>query len=134
MEMRESLNLSVAAEPDSIGQATDSVLSNLVALGIPEDKRAAIGLAVQEALANAARHGCNNDPSKRIQCQVRHGEGDRILIVITDPGPGFDAPQSTPASLPDVYNDHGRGIFLIQQLMDEVQFDQGGTVIKMWKY
>jgi serine/threonine-protein kinase RsbW len=131
--MREFLNLSVAAEPESIGQATDSVLDNLEALGIPEEKRAAIGLAVQEALANAATHGCNNDPSKHIQCQVRHGEGNRILIVITDPGPGFEG-AGGPATLPAIDGDHGRGIFLIRQLMDEVQFDQGGTVIRMWKY
>jgi anti-sigma regulatory factor (Ser/Thr protein kinase) len=34
----------------------------------------------------------------------------------------------------DVYNDHGRGVFLIRQLMDEVSFERGGSIIQMWKY
>ena len=52
----------------------------------------------------------------------------------TDPGPGFD-----PQALPDpccgenVYSNHGRGIYLINQLMDEVQFHKNGTEIHMLK-
>ena len=51
-----------------------------------------------------------------------------------DPGPGFD-----PASIPDptigenVFSEHGRGIYLVNQLMDEVHFERGGTEIHMRK-
>jgi len=133
--LREVLNLDVPAEAESIGGAADSVLSMLITLEVPEEKRMAIALAVQEALTNAARHGCQEDPSKSIHCQMRGEPRGRILIIISDPGPGFD-PHSLPnPKLPDkIYGDHGRGIFLIRQLMDEVRFERGGTVIRMWKY
>jgi serine/threonine-protein kinase RsbW len=57
-----------------------------------------------------------------------------ILIVVRDPGPGFD-----PGTIPNpcvgenVYSNHGRGIFLINQLMDEVKFARNGTEIHMVK-
>jgi serine/threonine-protein kinase RsbW len=57
-----------------------------------------------------------------------------ILIVVRDPGSGFD-----PAKIPDpcqgenIYSSHGRGIYLINQLMDEVQFHKNGTEIHMLK-
>jgi serine/threonine-protein kinase RsbW len=55
-----------------------------------------------------------------------------MLIVVRDPGPGFD-----PASIPspvtgqNLFSTGGRGIFLINQLMDEVRFEKGGTEIRM---
>jgi serine/threonine-protein kinase RsbW len=57
-----------------------------------------------------------------------------LLIVVRDPGPGFD-----PASIPNptigenIFSEHGRGIFLVNQLMDEVYFERGGTEIHMRK-
>jgi serine/threonine-protein kinase RsbW len=59
----------------------------------------------------------------------------RELIVVRDPGRGFD-----PAALPspvegqNIFSTHGRGIYLINQLMDEVHFEKGGTEIRMKKY
>ena len=57
-----------------------------------------------------------------------------LLIVVRDPGPGFD-----PTSIPSPVNGHnvlrhsGRGIYLISQLMDEVSFERGGSEIRMLK-
>ena len=54
--------------------------------------------------------------------------------VIRDPGEGFD-----PASIPspilgeNIFESHGRGIFLINELMDEVRYERGGTEIHMIK-
>jgi anti-sigma regulatory factor (Ser/Thr protein kinase) len=33
----------------------------------------------------------------------------------------------------NIYSDHGRGIFLINQLMDDVKFRKNGTEIRMIK-
>jgi serine/threonine-protein kinase RsbW len=91
--------------------------------------------ALHEALANAIVHGCRNDPSKKVEFCVSCDESRGLLIVVRDPGPGFD-----PASIPDpvtgqnVYSEHGRGIYLVNQLMDEVRFERGGTEIHMRKF
>jgi serine/threonine-protein kinase RsbW len=54
--------------------------------------------------------------------------------MVRDPGTGFD-PEKIPSPLvgDNLYASHGRGIYLINQLMDEVQFKRGGTEIWMRK-
>jgi serine/threonine-protein kinase RsbW len=131
----ELLNLSLPANSDSIATITAAISEILERLDIPEQKRFEIDLAVQEALANAVVHGCNGDPSKTITCKLNGDQKGRVVISVTDPGPGF-----RPEVVPDpkraegLYGDHGRGVYLIRQLMDEVKFERGGAEIKMWKY
>jgi serine/threonine-protein kinase RsbW len=57
-----------------------------------------------------------------------------MLIMVRDPGPGFD-PHSIPSPCEgeNIFSNHGRGIFLINQLMDEVGFHKNGTEIHMIK-
>jgi serine/threonine-protein kinase RsbW len=132
--LRRRLTLAIPADAEHIANATDSVIACLADLKVEEERSMAIGLAVQEALANAVTHGCQNDPSKTIHCEVSCDDQGRILIVVADPGPGFDFSAPPKPVVQDVYNDHGRGVFLIRQLMDEVSFARGGSVIQMWKY
>ncbi|MGH7417521.1 MAG: ATP-binding protein, partial [Candidatus Rokuibacteriota bacterium] len=51
-----------------------------------------------------------------------------------DPGPGFDVTRvANPLENTNVLRANGRGIFLINQLMDEVRFADGGREIHMRK-
>ncbi len=94
-----------------------------------------IELALQEALANAIVHGAGNDPARNVECCVACDEVHGMLVVVRDPGKGFD-----PAKLPNptvgenLYSEHGRGIYLINQLMDHVEYKRGGTEIRMRKF
>jgi serine/threonine-protein kinase RsbW len=132
--LRRQLNLAIPAEAERIAAATDAVLTCLAELNVGEEKSMAIGLAVQEALSNAVVHGCQNDPGKTVQCELSSDDEGRVLIVIADPGPGFDFAAPPNPAAQDAYHDHGRGVFLIRQLMDEVSFEGGGSIIRMCKY
>lgn len=120
---------------DAMAAAIDSISDKLRRLGIPEEKQMEIILAVQEALANAVVHGCKNDASKEVRCRLEQYANGRILIAVSDPGSGY-----APGRLPNpqradrIYHDHGRGVYLICQLMDDVSFARNGSEIKMWKY
>jgi len=93
-----------------------------------------IELALTEALANAVVHGARNDPSKIVECDVACDAQRGMLIVVRDPGPGFDPSKiADPLHSENIYSHHGRGIFLINQLMDEVRFHKNGTEIHMIK-
>jgi len=90
-------------------------------------------VAVQEALANAIVHGCKNDLSQIVHCRVECNES-AIAITVRDPGPGFDlASLPDPTSVENVAEEHGRGIFLLRSLMDEVCFEDGGRQLQMRK-
>jgi serine/threonine-protein kinase RsbW len=94
-----------------------------------------IEMALREALANAVLHGCKADPSKKVECSISGDREQGILIVVRDPGSGFD-PSSLPSPTDDsnLHSDHGRGILLINKLMDEVKHERNGTVIRMRKF
>ena len=94
-----------------------------------------IELALHEALANAVLHGCGSDPTKKIECHVSADKDHGILIVVRDPGPGFDiASLPSPTERQNLFSEHGRGILLINQLMDEVKYARHGSEIQMRKY
>jgi serine/threonine-protein kinase RsbW len=97
-------------------------------------KEDAIELALAEALANAVIHGAGSDPSKVVECDVACDQNRSMLIVVRDPGKGFD-PTNIPSPIvgENVYSSHGRGIYLINQLMDDVKFLKNGTEIHMVK-
>ena len=128
------LSVTLAADRDAVDPVVRSVME------VVRDTKCAFGreddieLALTEALANAVVHGAGNDPSKIVECDVACDQHQGMLIVVRDPGPGFD-----PANVPDpcqgenIYSHHGRGIFLINQLMDEVRFHKNGTEIHMIK-
>jgi serine/threonine-protein kinase RsbW len=122
------------ADMDAFPPVVESVMKLVREMGCAEGHEFDVELAIHEALGNAVRHGCKEDPSKQVQFCVSCDQERGMLIVIRDPGKGFD-----PASIPSpihgqrLYLSHGRGIFLINQLMDSVQYKSGGTEIHMRK-
>jgi serine/threonine-protein kinase RsbW len=90
--------------------------------------------AVTEALANAVKHGCKSNPALQVRCRVGPDADGGMVIVVRDSGPGFD-PGSVPCPMDgDGLNlDHGRGIFMIRQLMDDVRYEHHGTELHMTK-
>ena len=94
-----------------------------------------VELAMREALANAIVHGAGNDPERNIECCVACDDVHGMLVVVRDPGEGFD-PQALPSPLigENVFSEHGRGVYLINQLMDQVEYKRGGTEIRMRKF
>jgi anti-sigma regulatory factor (Ser/Thr protein kinase) len=56
-----------------------------------------------------------------------------LVLEVSDDGPGFDAVRARHDELPDLDAEHGRGLFLIHQLIEDVRIDSGesGTTIRM---
>jgi serine/threonine-protein kinase RsbW len=94
----------------------------------------AVELAVQEAVANAIRHGCHNDPTNNVQCCVTCDDSGEVIIVVRDTGAGFDhTAVANPLEPENMLKPSGRGIFLINGLMDRVGFADGGREVQMRK-
>ncbi len=134
-EPGKQFELTVPADIKAISTVVEWVMKLTRETDCDSGKEFAVETALREALANAIIHGAKNDPTKEIQCCVACDDSGSILLVVRDPGPGFD-----PAALPsptqgqNIFNDHGRGIYLINQLMDEVRYERGGSEIRMRKY
>lgn len=128
------VRVTLAADRKSVEPVVAQVMQAVRDLNCVNGKEEAIELSLQEALANAVVHGAKEDPSKTVECLVACDEQRGILIIVRDPGPGFDPGNIPSCTLGEnLYSNHGRGIFLINQLMDEVKFLKNGTEIHMVK-
>jgi serine/threonine-protein kinase RsbW len=125
---------SLPADVRRISPLVESVMAKVEEMGCAEGKEFEVETALREALANAIIHGAGQDPKKQVQFLVACDQSRGMLIVVRDPGEGFD-PDSIPSPVvgQEIYSTHGRGIYLINQLMDEVHFTKGGTEIVMKK-
>ena len=126
------LQKKMEARVEAIPPFVEDVMKIVLSMGCAAGKEREVEIALLEALANAVVHGAKNDPSKEIECCVACDESRGLLLIIRDPGQGFD-----PASIPspvvgqNLFASHGRGIYMINQLMDEVRYEKGGTEIHM---
>ena len=133
-ELTVRFEFTIPARVDAITHVVDGILRLVREMGCATGKEFEVEVSLREALANAILHGAKNDPSKQVQCMVACDETRGMLLVVRDPGQGFD-----PASLPspiqgqNIFSEHGRGLFLINQLMDDVRYERGGTEIHMVK-
>ncbi len=128
------LDRTIKADVSAISPLADSILDVVRQMGCGRGHEFEIETAIREALANAIKHGCGGDTSKKVRCCVACDESHGMLIVVSDPGKGFD-PAAVPSPLAgqQLYAEHGRGLYLINQLMDQVWFTGGGTEIHMIK-
>ena len=98
---------------------------------VSEDNFGNILIAVTEAVNNAIYHGNKNNPSKSVQIGFENLE-KKITFTVSDEGNGFDhinLPDPTAPENIDKMN--GRGIFLMKNLSDNIQFDQDGKQVQL---
>ena len=128
------LSMTMPGDRQAVTPVVDKIMNIVGDMKCAAGKESEIELAIQEALANAVVHGCDEDPNRTVQILVACDEDRGMIIMIRDPGEGFD-PEDVPSPLvgQNLFASHGRGVYLINQLMDEVRFEKGGTEIWMVK-
>ncbi|HEY5218286.1 MAG TPA: ATP-binding protein [Gemmatimonadaceae bacterium] len=93
-----------------------------------------VPVALTEALSNAILRGNRDDRGKSVRITARV-DGVRLVIEVTDEGNGFDFATCCvdPTTPERITHEDGRGLFLMQQLMDSVERMQagGGNVVRM---
>ena len=128
------LEMCIPGDVTALGPVVEQVMRVVGGMNCAEGKEFEIETALREALANAVVHGCRKDPGKEVQFTVACDVSRGMLIIVRDPGGGF-APEEIPIPVSGecLYSSHGRGIYLIHQLKDDVRFKRGGTEIHMRK-
>jgi len=127
-----SRELVLPNEPARVPEIRAFVASFLADVRAPVEVSGEILLAAGEAAANANRHGRRAEGRSEIRVQCRFQSGV-IAVTVEDDGPGFDAALIKSADLPDRFASGGRGLYLMRELMDEVEVDSStaGTRITM---
>jgi len=93
-----------------------------------------VEIALREALNNAIVHGSRGDPKKKVAVCCLCAEDKGMLLVVENFGPAFDPTKiPDPTKAENVFSLHGRGIFLMRQMMDEVTYHKGGRQVILKK-
>jgi len=130
VELRQSLPSNVAA----ISPFVDQLMRFVLHLRHADGSEIDIEMALREALANAMIHGNGDDSCKSVYVTCRCYMDGKIAIRVQDEGRGFDGNAvPDPTFLENLLFTHGRGIYLMKTLMDEVSFEEGGSVVRMCK-
>jgi serine/threonine-protein kinase RsbW len=130
VELRQSLPSRVAVVSPFVDQLIQFILNFRIADGSEID----IEMALLEALANAVIHGSGENSSKPIYVTCRCYLDGELAITVQDEGKGFDSSAvPDPTFLENLLFTHGRGIYLMKMLMDEVSFEEGGAGVMMRK-
>jgi serine/threonine-protein kinase RsbW len=120
------------SEVDAISPFVDKLMVLLRKCGCVPEGVSDVEIALREALANAIIHGNHQNPRKHVHVRCRC-KLDEVSIAVRDEGRGFDVNTLADPTAPENTAVHGRGIYLMKALMDEVRFEEGGVVVHMRK-
>jgi len=128
VELRDS----IPSHVELISPFVDQLMGFISRFRVSDETNSAIELALREALINAIVHGNQHNPQKRVYVKCRCAANDEVSITIDVEGHGLGNPVvPNPSS-----SDHwlgGSGMDLMAALMDEVEFERGGSAVHMRK-
>jgi len=102
-------------------------------LGLIRPERSNLFIALDEAFVNAVKHGNKNDPSKLLKITAELSSKEASFTV-EDEGEGFDIREiPDPCDPANLFRASGRGVLLIYNIMDEVEYNAQGNRVKMVK-
>lgn len=101
-------------------------------LGVQEDFYGNVLIAVTEAVNNAIQHG--NSFSQSLEVNVAVGDKkDEFCFTVKDHGRGFDFENLPDPTAPEnIEKENGRGIFLMRNLADDVEFEDSGRSVNIY--
>jgi serine/threonine-protein kinase RsbW len=90
-------------------------------------------IALDEAIVNAIKHGNKCDPRKAVHIIAECCE-EGARFTVADEGPGFEREKVPDPTDPcRLLEPNGRGLLLINHIMDEVCYNQAGNRLEMFK-
>ena len=131
--VREKIEFELPSEVSLMSGVLQYLLERVAKLGVIKPERSNLFVALDEAFVNAVKHGNKNDPTKlvRITAELSTKEA---RFTIEDEGEGFDMTNIPDPRDPDnLFRTSGRGVLLIYNIMDEVEYNERGNRLTMIK-
>lgn len=124
-------NIDIASEVSNIRKIENAIdeLSN--ELKINKDSYGKILVATLEAVNNAIIHGNKTDINKHVNVGFILSKGI-LNITVKDEGTGFNPLViPDPTSPENIESLHGRGVYLMNNLADDIEFNTDGNQVTM---
>lgn len=130
--MKTLKSVSVVSSQEGIQQIEAEIDHFFSTYKLPETLYGNLLVAVVEAAINAIKHGNKNDVNKIVKVDFG-ANNNQLCVCITDQGNGFDFKALPDPTQPDnIEKFEGRGVFLMKNLADDVDFNEIGNVVKLY--
>ena len=131
--VHEMIDLEVPSDLALMNTVLEYLLARVDSLGLVKVEQSNLYVALDEAFVNAVKHGNRNDPTKLIRVTAELSPHEAIF-TIEDEGEGFDVREiPDPCDAANLFKSTGRGVLLIYNIMDEVEYSEGGARLRMVK-
>ncbi|MFI5134457.1 MAG: ATP-binding protein [Chitinophagales bacterium] len=118
--------LELGSIPENVNKVEAFVEALKTDLGLSEEMEANVLVSLSEAVNNAIIHGNKSDTSKSVSIKMNK-EGNVLLFSVEDEGEGFDPTSVKDPTAPEnIDKPSGRGIFLMRNLADKIEYAKGG--------
>ena len=131
--LEERIAFKLPSELRHLDGVLDYLNERMLRLGIVNPEDSEVLIALDEAIVNAIKHGNKCDPRKAVHI-VAEFSAEGVRFIIADEGPGFEREKVPDPTEPcRLLEPSGRGLLLINHIMDEVHFNQCGNRVEMFK-
>ena len=131
--VREHIEFELPSDLSLMNGVLHYLIERVARLGVIKQDSSNLFIALDEAFVNAVKHGNKNDAAKlvRITADLSSKEA---RFTIEDEGEGFN-PREIPDPLDptNLFKASGRGVLLIYNIMDEVEYNERGNRLTMVK-
>ena len=125
-------HLRMPSHRNAVGPAVERILKAVAGAGLSHDQLLDFAVALAEALSNAAVHGNRLRPGSQVVITVQVAPGRQAVVEIKDSGNGFNPVDvSDPTDPRHLLATRGRGVFLMQRLVDRVEYDPPGNRVRL---
>ncbi len=129
--MHNQLFLKIKSSPCQIKYIETYVNKLMDACKFEQEVHDNILISVTEAVNNAIIHGNKEDKSKFVQVDCIE-KGADVVIRISDEGVGFNPNElADPTAAQNIDCCGGRGVFIMKQLADKIDFLDSGRTVEM---
>jgi len=120
------------SQREAVASTVDRVLAAVKDVGLGAGRRQNLAVAVSEALSNAAVHGNGLRPESQVLVTVEVTPETRAVVDVWDSGDGFDVSRlSDPTEAARLLAPAGRGVYLMEQLVDLVRYNKKGNRVRL---
>jgi serine/threonine-protein kinase RsbW len=124
----------VLSDLAEVQKTSTRVLDFLKPLALDEPAVFDVRLCLEEALINAIKYGNRLQKNLPVDLEIEFDDGE-VRIAIEDRGAGFDVKALEDCTHEkNLFKNHGRGVFLMHQLMDKIQYNDKGNRLLMVKF
>src|SRR5207244_3275570 len=132
-QIREKIELELPSNLTLMNGVLEYLVDRVARLGLIKVEQSNLFVALDEAFVNAVKHGNRNDPTKLLRVTAELSPREAIFTV-EDEGDGFDVREiPDPTDPTNLFKSSGRGVLLIYNIMDEVEYSGRGNRLRMVK-